>query len=212
MHALGKFMRQAIRILFVLFISVFFIVKLVGYLSEEKPATSENPVVERSLSSKISVEVSPVPTSTPSSWEYSEQEDKMGKGKIIYAQTSSTNQFEFKFPYGGTQRATLLVRYTKGDSDVILKLERGQFVCGVSECFGAVRFGKGESTPLKFVPPSDHSSETLFVTDSPLSPGPKQFISKMKKVKTISIQTTIYNEGEQVFDFNVDGFAPPKKD
>ena len=67
-------------------------------------------------------------------WNYEESPDKMGRGAIKQAYISSLNEIEFDFPYREPQRATLQLRkHPKYGNDVILSIERGQFLCHLDE-------------------------------------------------------------------------------
>ena len=43
-------------------------------------------------------------------WIYDEQEDEMGRGTDYWARVQSSNTVDLKFPYQGTQRATLTLQ------------------------------------------------------------------------------------------------------
>lgn len=65
-------------------------------------------------------------------WQYDESSDEMGRGKIRTAVVSSLNEVDFDFPYQGAQRAKLLLRrHPKYGRDVILQVEKGQFLTGI---------------------------------------------------------------------------------
>lgn len=69
-----------------------------------------------------------------SAWRYHQtKEDSMGRPGKMYAATESINRVEFAAPYAGPQRATLTLRAepkrAKFEGEVLLSVERGQFLC-----------------------------------------------------------------------------------
>ena len=129
-------------------------------------------------------------------WNYSESEDKMGRGKIKSATVSSLNKVEFGFPYQNPQRATLQLRkHPEYGNDVILSIEKGQFICGVSSCSVQVKFGEGKATKYSASEPADNSSTVLFISDF------ASFVANTKKSKKVYIEAQFYQEGNRVFEF-----------
>jgi hypothetical protein len=72
-------------------------------------------------------------------WQYDEWPEKMGRGTVKIATVRSLNEFQIDFPYTGYQRATLTLRIQpKYGKDATLRIEKGQFICGVFDCQVAV--------------------------------------------------------------------------
>ncbi len=135
--------------------------------------------------------------STYSMWNYQVSEDEMGNGKVLTAWVNSLNQIEFGAPYNGMQNAMLLLSvHPKYGKNVAFSIKRGVLI-GESV---QVRFGTG--TPMKFrvSTPSDHSSDTFYIS------GYDNFISNMMEVESISIEATFYQEGNRILEFDVSGF------
>jgi hypothetical protein len=108
----------------------------------------------------------------------------------------STNSFEFGSPYDGEQRAALTLRkHPRHGNDIILSIQRGQFMAGIDGVAVLVRFDEGK--PMKFwaMGPADSNTTTLFIGNY------ARFISALQKAKRVQISTTVYHEGEPVFDF-----------
>lgn len=135
---------------------------------------------------------------TLGSWRYALREDRMGGGQTKTALTLSKNQINFRSPYQGSQRATLLLRaHPRHGRDVMLSVEKGQFICGVGGCSVLVRFGGGPPQKYRASPPSDHSSTILFIE------GHDQFVANAKKVEKLLIEAEFYQEGNRVLEFDV---------
>lgn len=147
---------------------------------------------------------SPEPPSVHSAWEYSAYDDEMSSGKIYYAKLTSVNTVNFGFPYEGAQHATLTLRtHPRYGKDVILSLERGQFRCSSYDgCNVLVRFDNSEPTSYTAQGPEDNSTEHLFI--APYS----QFVARLGRAQRVRVSATVYQEGAQVFEFDVAGFSP----
>lgn len=135
------------------------------------------------------------------SWLYYETKGKMDDEIIKFARTDSLNTFEFSFPYGGEQHATLSLRsHPKQGVDVRLSIERGQFLGGNYDG-GAVqvRFDDKKAVIMETLFPSDHSTTTMFIKDSSV------FFKKLKKANKVLISANVYQEGAPIFEFDVSG-------
>jgi hypothetical protein len=137
----------------------------------------------------------------PSPWSYREHTDDLS-GKPTYdAFVSSSNTIDLSFPYQGKQHATLrLRRHPRYGSDVILSIERGQFLCGIDECGVLVRFDDNPPEMFSAVGPADHSTESLFIRNY------ARFVDRLKKSKEVRLAAKLYQAGQPTFEFNVAGF------
>lgn len=133
-------------------------------------------------------------------WRYDESTEQMGRGTVKHAQVKSLNEVVFDFPYRGDQRGTLTLRaHPKFGKDVILSVEKGQFLCGIDECAVAVRFDDGKAQNYSAVGPADHSTTSLFIR------GHDRFVTAAKKAKRVSIEAQFYQQGNRVFEFDIAG-------
>jgi predicted nucleic acid-binding Zn ribbon protein len=131
-------------------------------------------------------------------WQYEESSEQMGRGKVKRADVLSLNEVVFDFPYGGAQRGTLTLRiHPKYGRDVVLSIEKGQFLCGIDDCVVAVRFDDGKAQNYTAVAPSDHSTTSLFIR------GYDRFVPAAKKAKRVSIEAQFYQQGTRVFEFDI---------
>lgn len=141
-------------------------------------------------------------TSTPTEegWAYNEQPDKMGRGVIKTASVTSTNTLSFKFPYSGEQHARLILRkHPAHGNDVMIRVERGQFLAGGDASTLSVRFD--ESPPVKFsgMAPTDGSSEVVGIVEY------DKFVNRLRRANRLRIEATFFQEGNKVLDFDVGG-------
>ena len=136
-------------------------------------------------------------------WDYSQFEDEMGSGKVYVATIQSSNTIDLDFPYNGEQYGKLMLReHPKHGKDVILKIERGQLLDSDYNDPVVVRFDTDKQLTFSSVGASDHSTETLFLRGNAFS----VFSTRLKTAKTVRIQAPIYQGGNQVFVFDVEGF------
>jgi zinc-ribbon domain len=137
-------------------------------------------------------------------WDYQDSEDEMGRGKIKTALVNSLNQIEFDFPYKRPQRATLrLRRHPKYGRDVILQIERGQFLCGIGGCNVQVRFGSKKPVAFSASEPADHRTTALFINNH------DSFVASTRKVEKVYIEAQFFREGNRVFEFDVSSLKWP---
>lgn len=138
-------------------------------------------------------------TKPGSQWRYSDDEDSMGR-KRSFASVTSTNTLSFDFPYQGSQHGTLTVRKSAHwGTNVVLHVEKGQFLCGIDECILDVRFDSGPIRQVSAGGPADHSTTVLFLHNE------STLISQMRKAKIVRIEATFYQEGSKTLEFNVEG-------
>lgn len=163
-----------------------------GAMPEQSPAT----VAEVAASA---------PPATPASapWEYNKSEDPMTSRVRYFATLYSTNSVNFSFPYDGEQLATLILRTGNGDSSVLFRIQKGQFLCSSYDgCSVQVRFDDNKPIQFSAGGPADQSTEVLFIQNY------SKFYALMVKSKRVRISANIYQEGAPVFEFDVSGFNP----
>lgn len=137
-----------------------------------------------------------------SQWNYSQNDDDMGKGTSYFAQLTSSNTVDFDFPYSGEQHASLMLRsHPRYGKNVIFRIEKGQVLChSYDSCTVLVRFDDDEAIKFSASSAADNSSETIFLNNY------SKFVEKVKKAKLVRISVNIYQQGAPVFDFDVSGF------
>lgn len=137
-------------------------------------------------------------------WSYSRSEDPMTSKVNIRASIRSENRHEFDFPYGEPQRATLAIRrHPRYGNDVIFQIDRGQLLCrSYGDCSVRLRFDDGQARTVRGSPPSDGSSETIFI------PSYADFTRRLGAAKTLRIEANVYKQGAPVWEFDVSGFDP----
>ena len=134
-------------------------------------------------------------------WSYVDTQDEMTQKPIRKALVISTNTLSFGFPYDGAQHATLQLRkHPRWGSDVILEINRGQFLCSSYDgCSVTVRFGKGKPQRFSATEPDDNDTTLLFIRNY------KGFVSQMRKVDQVVIEASFYQAGNQAMKFSTAG-------
>jgi len=137
-------------------------------------------------------------------WTYTTFDDSMSGKQGASAYVRSTNSFEFGFPYQGRQHATLAIRqHPRWGKDVIFSIEKGQILCGISDCPVRVRFDDGKTRTLSANEPADHSSESIFLPAA-------SFTKQLQVAKIVRVEVNMYHEGVLMAEFDVSGFKPER--
>lgn len=129
--------------------------------------------------------------------------DRM-RGEQVIASARTEEYFELRAPYDGVQQtAELKLRKgRRGQGDVIFSIQRGILVCGPGHCPVTVRWDDGPPLSFRGSPPSDGSTETIFI------PGFGQFVKRLGTAQRLLIEVDIYQHGSRVFEFGTSGFDP----
>lgn len=194
-----------------IFLGFIIALSIIGQCSRSSSDTSTSSASSNAPSAS-STQAAPTPAAPPpapvpgAQWTYGKNEDPMAKGVSYGALVQSTNTVEFGFPYSGPQHGTLTLRtHPRHGKDVILSIERGQFLCrSYEDCTILVRFDDQKAQSYSAVGAADSSTETIFIRNY------SRFVSSMQKAKTVRISAEIYQQGSPVFEFDVSGFDASK--
>lgn len=135
------------------------------------------------------------------SWEYSESVDEMDNSTTYYAITMSTNEVEFDFPYDGGSKFQLMVRNMDGKNEVLVAVSKGQFASSYSNNNIRVKFDDAEPVNYSYSQSTSGESDLIFINNS------SSFIKKLKIAKSVWIEATFFNEGNQIMKFDTDGLT-----
>ena len=143
----------------------------------------------------------PQPIAKPEpNWIYETKEDTMGR-TVSFAEVISDNTLDFDFPYQGVQHGRLEVRETtKTGMQANVRIERGQFLCHISECSVNIRFDDGPVRRVSAQGAADYSTTILFLESS------ESFFARMRKAKVLRVEAMFYQQGSRTLEFNVEGF------
>lgn len=88
---------------------------------------------------------------------------------------------------------------------MIFSIEQGQILChSYGDCTVQVRFDDGKILRYEGNEPADNSTEIVFI------PAFSTFMKRLPAAKTVKVEVSIYQAGNQVFEFDVSGFKPEK--
>jgi len=164
-----------------------------------RASESSVPAPARALSSSVAVQA-------PDSWIYGASKDAMTGKLSHFAVVTSTNRVKFGFPYQGAQNGRLTLRqHPRYGDDVVLAIERGQFLCpSYEDCTVLVKFDDRPAMSFSAVGAEDNSTETIFIRNY------KRFTENLRGARHIIIEAPVYQEGRPQFEFDVAGFTPAK--
>ena len=127
----------------------------------------------------------------------------MGRGFITQMDIVSTNTISLGFPYEGEQHANLYIReHPQHGKDVIVTIEKGQLLDSEYHGKVLVRFDDDKPRSFSSVRAADLSSDTLFLRGGAFP----VFVSRLKTAKTLRIEVPIYQAGNRMLVFDVEGF------
>lgn len=134
-------------------------------------------------------------------WMYYDELDAMTSKRSYFAALRSTNKFSLSFPYDGEQRASITLRTSpKYGKDIILEMDKGQFLCYTRGCSVLVKFGDKQPQRFSAAEPETRESNVLFLN------GYGQFVANMMKADKVIIEVPIYKEGNRQLVFDTKGF------
>lgn len=147
---------------------------------------------------------SPDPTTTApaivQNWSYQTDTDKMSGKEAKYAESTSTNSHELKFPYqGGTKMTITLRKHPRMGTDAFVTVNKGQLDMNYDGTTIHVKFDDKKTMSFSVNGPDDGSRDTLFFENQ------KRFINNIKTAKHVIIEAQFYQEGNRQFEFNTDG-------
>lgn len=143
---------------------------------------------------------SAVSFASPSHWQYHEETDQMRGTKVVTAYVASDNKVSFAFPYDGGSRARLVLRIKDQQVDLMLEIDRGQFVCSASgDDTVAMKFDSGPVVEAACSPPDDGSSTTIFIEGD--------FGAQIQQSSHVVIEAEFFQEGTRQFTFTTSGLV-----
>lgn len=134
-------------------------------------------------------------------WHYRSEEDKITSDTVYHAYVEANEKLYFDFPYKGGSTLTLMLREKNNETDIILRVSKGQFIPSVTGGFVTVRFGKDKAKKYPTSMSSDYSSDVIFINNE------REFVKNLKSHETVVIETEFYQEGLKQIEFNIDGLT-----
>ncbi len=145
----------------------------------------------------------------PASAQWTYRSFKMGIDEEIAktATTQSLNSLSLDFPYRGENHGQLILRSrpTKG-FDLMISIDKGQILCGISNCYMRVKFDDNPSYETEFSQSQSRNSTIVFAEN------PEALEKKIRKAKRMKIELPLYRSPAQVLEFDVTGLDHAKID
>jgi hypothetical protein len=142
-------------------------------------------------------------SATASACRYSTNEATVSGKAIKEATVISKESIEFSFLYGEPQYPRLIVRtHPRYGNNIIISIDRGQFMCSVIHCTVIARFDNGQPQTFIGLEPEDNSTTAVFIRDY------GRFLNELKKTKVLKIEAVFFHEGPRQMEFDVAGFDP----
>ncbi|WP_293373586.1 hypothetical protein [Nevskia sp.] len=165
---------------------------------KSRPADAVPPLLES---------VQPVPEALPEpdpGWVKRDFIDDASGKPASEVSVRSVNTHAFPFPYqGGTSMWLTVRKHPRWGREVYVSIDRGQLVCGYSDCNVIVRVHGKDARTATASRSGDSSSTVLFIR------GHDRFTKDLLKADRLTIAATFYQQGERAFEFNVKGFQAP---
>jgi len=140
------------------------------------------------------------PEKAPEAWRYNEEVDKMDNSTSYFAQTTSTNEIEFDFPYNGGSTFNLFVRNRDKKNEVFIIVDKGQFMGSISgDRTVRLKFDDEKPFNVTYTGTTDASSNVIFLGSL------NKVLPKLKTAKKLMVEAEFFNSGNRVIEFNVDG-------
>lgn len=156
--------------------------------------------------SAASSATTPAKQSTPAkaapNWSRSEFKDQMTDETtvVVAAQSKNTTAFDFPYNQAGGSRLTLSFRRKGQELDAYLRIDKGQMLCGYSNCGFTLRITDGEVRPWTGLQSTTNDSDMMFVRDA------SQLETIVKSGKPFRVGIKFYQAGERVFEFDPAGY------
>jgi Superinfection immunity protein len=172
-----------------------------------KASDSQNRKIgSRSNVSEVATVASSIDQVPTSNWTYATSRDAITQKLAWSATVASNNKISLSFPYEGEQAASLELRHhPQYGKNVILQIDRGQMLCGLEGCSVLVRFDNQPAEHFGAAPAADNSTNVIFIRNY------KKFVQKAVKAKSVAIQVSFFQNGDQTFDFDIAGLRFTEK-
>lgn len=143
----------------------------------------------------VAVAIDSIAPTVSNNWKYHQSIDKMTSKPTKFAEIMSNESLDLKFPYDGVNYGQLTLR-NKDGLNIYLGIDKGQISGGYDNNFIMVRFDEEKPIKFSYNEPQDGSSNFIFIDNE------VKFLSKLKNSKKVLISLPLYNDGNQILEFN----------
>ena len=166
----------------------------------DAPSTAPPPLKAAPTITEPSGPPATAPPTAPSPWAYDDRHDAMRGTTMRLAWVASDTHPTFDFPYAGGSTLTLQLRHRGASDDVMLFLDRGQFICQpFGEGHVSVKFDDGPVQRFGCGEASDGRATVIFLMPA------GRFISQLRKAHRVIIEAEFYQSGSHQITFQTAG-------
>jgi len=133
-------------------------------------------------------------------WHYSQEEDKMA-GTMYFASVVANEEIQFQFPYNGGSTAKITIREKEGNTDIMLRVSKGQFLTHYDGTTCRIKFDDEQPKAYSLNEASSGSSDVVFIQSE------AALIKKMKTAKVMLVEAEFYDHGKETMEFQVEGLT-----
>lgn len=145
-----------------------------------------------------------------SSWQVVVSKDEMRETNSKWLATRSENDAELEFPYDGPNKLQMEVLDSKlKNPRIFFTIDKGQYDCGHSTCYGAIKFG---STPVQEVTFKEYDVSGNDGTILIFEGNTNALLSNIRKFEKITVELPFYRNGTRQFKFSTLGFNEAEKE
>ena len=137
-----------------------------------------------------------------SDWSESSYTDDMTDEVVKVYKIRSKKSVSFGFPYNQSGGSYLSLHLRKGSKslDAYFKIDKGQMICGYSDCGFLMRVNGGKPQRWTGLNSSTGNSDLMFIRDA------KSIEKTIKAGGTIRVGIDFFQAGQQSFDFDLAGY------
>lgn len=135
----------------------------------------------------------------PSLWVYDTSNDKMRGTTTNVAFVESTDHPEFAFPYAGGSTVGLMLRKAGKGEDVMMTVDKGQFICNPLDGAIPVKFDDSPIQQFQCANSSDGNTSRVFLVPA------KRFITQVRKARRVIAEPEFFQAGTHQITFMTDG-------
>lgn len=131
-------------------------------------------------------------------WTYSTSTDEMSGNVSFFAQSTSTDNVEFSFPYGHCD-FTLIIRYANGKNEILLKGTSCQFMPGIlGNEYLRIKIDDNEPYKVSYSDAADGSANVIFLSSV------QKVLSGIKQGKELKIEAPFFQDGRKIINFHIE--------
>lgn len=174
---------------------------VIGITNEIFLPQKSNNISQPSENKQVESPPASTPTQAPETpqWGYFSGTYGIDNKSLSSATIRSLNTISLGSPYSGDNYGHITIREMNGRIDLYLEVDKGQFNGAFMGTKIKVKLDDNKTKIFSCTEPSDHSTGLLFITQ------PQRLIKSLRTAKKLKIEAEFFQEGPQLFEFDVTG-------